>query len=380
MYGALHVFMIWKSKLFNLFLFVVTFITTTLAGAEWIFARSVFFSDHPLAWSEIFYGLYFSVPFLAILTVHEFGHYFTAKWYRIQVTLPYYIPFWFFSLVPSIGTMGAFIRIKGAVTTRKEYFDIGVAGPLAGFIVAMGVLYYGFTHLPAPEYIFTIHPEYKVFGLDYAKYVYENVENSFALGKNLIFIFFEKVVVKDPSLVPNSYEMMHYPWLFAGYLALFFTALNLMPIGQLDGGHILYGLLGEKNHRIISSVLFVLFVSYAGLGVITPFQAMESLWWNGLLYIGFLYLLFSRVFHGIRNALLAAVVIFTSQFLLSYAFPGVQGYHGWLVFAFFLGRVVGIYHPPVLYDYPLDRKRKLIGWISLIIFILCFTPMPFIVG
>lgn len=70
----------------------------------------------------------------------------------------------------------------------------------------------------------------------YAKYVYENVENSFALGKNLIFIFFEKVVVKDPSLVPNSYEMMHYPWLFAGYLALFFTALNLMPIGQLDGG------------------------------------------------------------------------------------------------------------------------------------------------
>lgn len=74
-------------------------------------------------------------------------------------------PFGFFSLVPSIGTMGAFIRIKGAVTTRKEYFDIGVAGPLAGFIVAMGVLYYGFTHLPAPEYIFTIHPEYKVFGL-----------------------------------------------------------------------------------------------------------------------------------------------------------------------------------------------------------------------
>jgi hypothetical protein len=92
--------MIWMSKLFNLFLFVVTFITTTLAGAEWIFARSVFFSDHPLTWSEIFYGLYFSVPFLVILTVHEFGHYFTAKWYRIQVTLPYYIPFWFFSLVP----------------------------------------------------------------------------------------------------------------------------------------------------------------------------------------------------------------------------------------------------------------------------------------
>ena len=368
-----------KSKFINLILFVVTFITTTLAGAEWMFARPVFFTNHPLTWNEITQGLYFSIPFLAILTVHEFGHYVVAQFYRVKVTLPYYIPFWFFGIIPSIGTMGAFIRIRGGITSRKEYFDIGIAGPLAGFVLALGVLYYGFTHLPSPEYIFTIHPEYKQYGLSYAEHVYKNIEGgTVALGKNILFLFFERVIVSDPSLIPNAYEMMHYPWLFAGFLALFFTALNLMPIGQLDGGHILYGLLGGKNHRIISPFLFMLFVGYAGLGMVTPFDDVDTILWNAPFYLVFLYFLFSRVFRQTRNAVLMAVLIFTIQFLISYISPGIKGYQGWLLFAFLLGRVLGVYHPPVLYDTPLDWKRKLLGWISLIIFVLCFTPTPFI--
>src|SRR5690606_12811327 len=124
--------------------------------------------DETLNLHEILKGLYFSGPFLGILTVHEFGHYIAAQLHRVKVTLPYYIPLWFgFIAMPSIGTGGACIRIKEFVTSRNKYFDIGIAGPLAGFVVALGVLFYGFTHLPPPEHIFTIHPEYEQFGENY---------------------------------------------------------------------------------------------------------------------------------------------------------------------------------------------------------------------
>ena len=123
------------------------------------------------------------------------------------------MPFWFgFLLVPSIGTMGAFIRIKEAVSSRVKFFDIGIAGPLAGFVAALGVLSYGFTHLPPPEYIFEIHPEYAEYGLDYADHVYQDETLSFKVGNNLLFAFFEKYVATDPASVPNHDELVHYPW------------------------------------------------------------------------------------------------------------------------------------------------------------------------
>ncbi len=363
-------------------LFIITLITTTLAGVEWIYGRLFFLNadgfglNNWMTWEMLIEGIKFSTAFISILTVHEFGHYFVAKYYKIETSLPYYIPMWF-GLGSTIGTLGAFIRIKQVIDSRKEYFDIGLAGPLAGFIIALGVLFYGFTHLPAQEYIFTIHPEYQKYGLDYAQYVYKGMEGSFYIGKNLLFIFFENYVA-DPALIPNQYEMMHYPFLFAGYLACFFTALNLIPIGQLDGGHILYGLIGNPAHRIVSMILFVSFIFYAGLGIIIPSQVADLLDTHVLLYLVFLYFAFSKIGGSFQNTLLIALSILIAQYGTSYVFPNLHGYNGWLLFGLILGRFLGIYHPTATYDEPLSLGRKILGWIMLGVFILCFSPQPFV--
>lgn len=358
-------------------LFITTFITTTLAGAEWTYGRSVFMPDY--SWQDFFSGLQFSIPFLLILTVHEFGHYFMAMYHKVKASLPYYIPI---PPIPfSIGTMGALIRLRSKVYSKKQNFDIGVAGPLAGFVVAMAVLFYGFTNLPEPEYIFQIHPEYEKHGLNYAETVYENqAENSIdiTIGKNLLFLFFENYVA-DPSRVPNPHEIMHYPFLFAGYLSLMFTCLNLLPIGQLDGGHVVYGLFGFRIHRIIASVFFIVLLFYAGLGVVNPKDDPNDLilWIPGSTL--FLYLALSGLGFSKRDTLMYALIILAVLLLLSRAYPTLQGYSGWLFFVFLLGRFIGIQHPPSEIEEPLDMKRIIVGWISLVIFIICFSPAPIIV-
>ena len=177
------------------------------------------------------------------------------------------------------GTLGALIRLKSRVSTKQQNFDIGIAGPLAGFVVALGVLWYGFATLPPPEYIFTFHPQYESFGLDYANHVYtpdfiQQGTVDVIIGKNLLFLFFEKFV-GDPARVPNVHEIIHYPYLFAGFLSLIFTSINLLPIGQLDGGHVLYGLLGFRGHRRVASVVFIVFLFYAGLGVVVPGTTLQ---------------------------------------------------------------------------------------------------------
>ena len=252
--------MLKKYRIF-IILFVITLITTTLAGAEWTHMQFIVLKGiHGLTWDGFLSGFAFSGPFLLILTVHEFGHYFTARYYHIKVTLPYYIPIWLgFLVVPSIGTGGAFIKILGKPKTTREFFDVGIAGPLAGFVIALGVLFYGFTHLPPKDYIFQIHPEYQIFGDNYQNIVYdldtviytkdlnlsEEIKSQIGdsavfarggleLGSNLLFDTFKEYVASEPELVPNMMEIYHYPFLFAGYLALFFTALNLLPVGQLD--------------------------------------------------------------------------------------------------------------------------------------------------
>ena len=203
-----------KTHLLQALLFVVTLLTTTLAGAEWMFGNVFFGVENPMGWAEFWQGFQFSIPFLAILTIHEFGHFFMAKAHRIKVSLPYYIPLWF-GITQSIGTMGAFIRIQSPVNNRTQFFDIGLAGPLAGFVAALGVLWYGFTHLPDPEYIFSIHPEYARYGLSYPQFVYENKVGNIALGDNVIFWLF-KTYVADPNRLPHAFELIHYPYLFAG--------------------------------------------------------------------------------------------------------------------------------------------------------------------
>jgi len=368
-----------RSILKHILLFIVTFATTTLAGAEWQFSRFLF-SSNPLTWEYFVKGMAFSIPLLGFLTVHEFGHYFTARWHKVKVSLPYYIPLWLgFLGLPTIGTAGAVIRIRDFVESRKKYFDIGIAGPLAGFVIALGILAYGFTHLPPAEFIFEIHPEYEEYGLDYAKYVYEDNPMAFQVGSSLLFDFFKEYVATQPERIPNPHEIIHYPWIFAGYLALFFTALNLIPIGQLDGGHVLYGLLGSRLHRMISPTLFVIFIFYAGLGMNNPYEPTDDLLFSIPIYVGFLYLVFSRLTSSLQTNLLVALSVFSAQFVIATFAPDIQGYPGWLLFGFLIGRVLGIYHPPVMLDNPLSPGRKVLGWLALIIFVLCFSPAPFIV-
>ncbi len=408
-----------KTKLIQIGLFIITLIVTTFAGAEWMTGKSLFYGETTINQTELFNGLKFSIPFLFILTVHEFGHYFMAQYHKVKVTLPFYIPLWlgFLPGFPSLGSMGAFIKIQDIIDSRKKYFDIGIAGPLAGFVVALLVLFYAFLNLPERESIYEIHPDYEVYGLDYADevYTYEhylnqhrgfyikdrvedslahvkeygNAENwgypdfepwdsypSYSLGGNLLFTALEHLLVSDPKRVPNPFEMMHYPWLFAGFLALFFTSLNLLPIGQLDGGHILYGLIGYKQHRIVSQVLFIALLFYAGLGMANPHRLSDGMI-NEIIYLGFLFLCFTKFTPQNKDRFTYALGVFSAQMALNFFYPTLEGYSGWLLFAFLLGRALGIYHPPVMVNQPLDMKRKVLGWVSLGVFIISFSPKPF---
>jgi membrane-associated protease RseP (regulator of RpoE activity) len=411
-----------RTYLIQAILFLLTIITTTYCGAEWLGYSNLEFSD--FFWS----GLNYSIPFLSILTIHEFGHYFCARKYGVETSLPYYIPL---PIPGTIGTLGAFIRMKGQASSKRAMFDIGIAGPLAGFVAALIILVYGFTHLPERDYIFKIHPSYAEYNGDYAKEVYtyahirkedslyheavmqrdslqfvadkksgktdvgqwersafkpQEVYSIMSLGDNILFKLLSKVLVSDESLLPNAFELIHYPLLFAGYLALFFTALNLLPIGQLDGGHVIYGLFGYRRHRMISISFFTLFVTLAGVGIfkdnllgINFFNAepIEMLLFAAA-YIYFLYSMYEQFFKNNKTtAVLIATSIFAAQFLVEYMIPSWHGFSGWMVFAYIVGRFLGLEHPPAAIEQPLDWKRKVLGWLALVIFVVCFTPEVF---
>ena len=383
-------------------LFILTLIATTLAGAEWRYMHTPFGFDveenvldifwKGMSWEQFATGFAFSIPFLTFLTVHEFGHYITARIHKIKVTLPYFIPLWLNilapllnALLPSIGTMGAVIRIRQYIESRKVHFDIGIAGPLAGFVIALGVLTYGFTNLPPQDYLLDIHPEYREMGPNWQEEAYQVTEQNsgalFYLGTNLLYQFFENYVATDPSRVPNQYEIIHYPWLFAGFLGLFFTALNLLPIGQLDGGHILYGLVGYKWHRRVATMFFVALVFWAGLGIPTPDPGEGGgIALRLLIYGFFLFYLFGRMDLRPGQRLILVLAIMLAQLLVGYLVPGTNGYIGWMFFALLIGRFIGIYHPRSPQDQPLSTGRKILGWLALLIFILCFSPAPFVVA
>ncbi|MEM0941114.1 MAG: site-2 protease family protein [Bacteroidota bacterium] len=398
-----------KTLLIHIGLFVLTLITTTFAGTEWTLGKFVIFG---IEWDDFLFGLQFSIPFLGILTFHEFGHYFTAKYHNIKVTLPYYLPVWLgFLAIPSLGTMGAFIRIKESITSRTKYFDVGVSGPVAGFIVAIILYVVGFRTLPETAYIYEIHPEYELFGENFEEKMMDldtiilkkdlnpsrmaynalndtirtNQSGSISFGNNLLMTIGRNYLAPNDRYIPSADELMHYPLLLASFLAFFFTALNLLPMGQLDGGHILFGLVGAKNHAIISRILFIGFLFYAGLGLVTTSSLENSslislgsfLLWTGA-YLYFLYYCLLYVFKEKRERFLYATVLFTIQFFIGSIFK-IEGYTGWLLFIFIIGRVIGLDHPPVVENGPLTVERKVLGWIALIIFVLCFSPQPLVV-
>ncbi|HEY0743305.1 MAG TPA: site-2 protease family protein [Chryseosolibacter sp.] len=403
--------------LIQIALFIATFICTTLAGNEWSYGRSIFFTAD-YGWHDFVNGLSYSIPLLLILTAHEFGHYFLALFHKVKSSLPYYIP------VPpipglgfSFGTLGAVIRLRSRPYSNVQNFDIGLAGPLAGFVVALVILVYGFVTLPPPEYVYQFHPEYEQFGVNYADTVYTaefrkrekerllkelkrdisagKIQNApdtatltvdhiniadVKLGNNLAFLVLGKLFA-DPARVPNPHELMHYPVLLACYIALFITALNLLPIGQLDGGHVVYGLFGFKSHRIIAISFFVALMFYAGLGssLISLSQPKEQLAMWLIVYVLIVFFAFKGLQLSTRDTWMYALLLVAVQLTLMMLVPGIKGYEGWLFFAFIIGRFFGIYHPRSEIEVPLDSKRIILGWITLLIFILCFSPAPIVI-
>jgi len=358
-------------------LFLVTLITTTLAGIQLtrgdvgLLPLDVFALRGAALWAEVRRGLWFALPFLGVLTVHEFGHYFTARYNRVRATLPYYIPF-----PMGLGTFGAVIRIKDRIFSRREFFDIGLAGPLAGFLVAIPLLIYGFTHLPPLEYLFGVHPEYARYGADYARHVYPPGAQGLTIAKPLLYQWLEAALA-DPARLPHPNELMHYPVLLAGSLSLFFTALNLLPMGQLDGGHILYGLLGRRIFDKLAVVLFTGFIFYAGLGLFSLHDDWQTWLYGGPVYAGYLALIFWRVLPRPWHGLLLAAGIWAAQLACATALPGTIGNPGWLVFGLLLGRFTGVAHPPAPDERPLSAGRQVLGWVMVAIFVVCFTPSPF---
>lgn len=273
-----------KIPFLHLALFVLTFFSTLIAGA--LFQKGVNIFNEPL---RILEGLPFSLTLMAILLSHELSHYFASKKHHMKATLPYFIP------APSlIGTFGAFIKMKSPIATRKALIDIGAAGPIAGFVLSVIAV---------------------IVGLRYSSMVpVADTESILSLGDSLLFSLISRLVMGVP---PPSHEILLHPVAFAGWIGLFVTSLNLIPIGQLDGGHIAYAFLGER-HKFISLML---------VGTLLLFGFF---FWEGWVFWG-------------------AVMI-----------------------------VLGLRHPPVIYwEIPLDRTRKIIGMLALIIFILTFIPSPF---
>jgi len=365
-------------------LFLLTLLTTTLSGTEWTLGRAFFYGPNPLLLSDLVVGLQFSIPFLLILTSHEMGHYLVARYYKVKATLPFYIPAWFGFLppdiaFPSIGTFGAYIKIKAIPRTTQQFFDIGIAGPLVGFVVATIFLIIGYLTLPTQDYVFGIHPEFAKWGNEYSKYAYS--EPNLKLGTNL-FMQWLGSVFADPERLPNQYELIHYPYLFAGYLSLLFTSLNLLPIGQLDGGHILYGLLGYEKAKKIMPYIFIGLVFAVGISLVTPMDffsidlVQESLIPNLMLLVAY-YIALSKTFPVLRQNIAISLGIFAIQYVIKSVFPFVTGADGYFMFALLLGRFLGTTHPPALIEHPLSNGRKILGVIAFIVFLICFIPAPF---
>ena len=326
-------------------------------------------------------GLFYAVPFLLFLTVHEFGHYVAARVVRTRVSLPYYIPV---PLLGSLGTFGAVIRIKEPLRRTRQLFDIGAAGPLAGFVVAVGVLVAAVLALPGAEYLLDV-PGHEAEAAALAQTGALPAFDPAAVGPGtqaLVFgdtPLFHLLSGLGAYRVPG-HEVMHYPVLLAGWLGLFFTALNLLPVGQLDGGHVVYALFGPAVHRVVARVTTLLLLLSGGVGFVlgSAFGLGPGLRWVAL---GLIFALaFARLFEGVWSLVAAGVggaLALTA--LVVFATPGLAaavGYSGWLVWIGLILFVIRVDHPPVRVREPLTPGRKALGYLCLVIFALCFSIQP----
>lgn len=360
-------------------LFLLTFLTVSVTGILWVGQTA----NAESFWHMLPEGVLFATVFLLFLATHEFGHYFAALYHNIRVTLPYFIPVPF-----GIGTLGAVIRIKEKIDDSRVLFDIGVAGPVAGFIISIATLLYGFATLPGPEFIFNFdhHEEVSAWVEEHGTWPdtppAETDGMLMVLGNTMLYSFMASFFEDAPPM----WELYHYPFLFAGWLGLFFTALNLMPVGQLDGGHILYSLIGFRRHRVVARGTFGVITVLAGIEVIPLLYAFLSGWDLAtpataiLLWSVFLYMLLARAFRHDQywTAPVWAVSILISSAWLFLSGSGMEqsGSMIWLFWSLFLTWVTGLEHPPALYEGNLTTGRKVLGWTSMAIFVLCISPNP----
>lgn len=283
------------SRALPLVFFLLTVVTTLHIGSiHAIYFQGLENAQGSLSiWQRVVLGLPFSLTIMTIIASHELGHYLTARRYRVSTSLPVFIPFPF-SL---IGTLGAFILIRSPFPNRRSLIDIGLAGPIAGFIVCVPALFIG---------IATSRPS-----LDMP------IEGTFGLGEPLLL----QAVARWMWAGQTNQDFTLSPIGLAAWFGLLLTAINLLPIGQLDGGHAMYALFREKAHRLSEIAFFALL----------PLSILAPSW---LFFALFTYLL------GIRQP-----------------------------------------HPPTMHDEtPLRKSRKVLGLVGLATFVLCFTPEPIKLG
>jgi membrane-associated protease RseP (regulator of RpoE activity) len=282
---------VWRHAL----LFLLTIGTTTLVGADhyYGFITNLGAREMPLGLGDLLLpGLWYSGTILAILGCHEFGHYAACRYYDVDASLPLFLP----APLPLTGTLGAFIRIREPIPTKRMLFDIGIAGPIAGFLVALPALFIGLSMSRVVE----LPPGFT------------GVE----LGEPLLFQFASWLLWGSP---PEGYSINLHPIAFAAWFGLLATALNLFPIGQLDGGHISYAVLGRKSSHVTLVMIFA--------AIVLTYFSPSWLVWTALMIL--MLLIFGR-------------------------------------------------HHPRTFDEndPLDRQRIALAIIALVMFVLCFTPAP----
>ncbi|MGB2867175.1 MAG: site-2 protease family protein [Bacteroidota bacterium] len=324
--------------LLHLFLFLLTFFTTTIAGIQWV-------GRDPFELGNFVLGLPYSISILFILGCHEFGHYFAARSHNVDATLPYFIPFppipILFQLFLNFGTFGAVIRTRSVVPSKKAMFDIGVAGPIAGFVACLIVLIIGFTTLPGPEYLKGIHPDY-----DFRLNAVPNSEGlPLSFGPSIAYVVLEKLFTNSSQFVPPMSEMYHYPFLCVGWFGLFVTAMNLIPIGQFDGGHLIYTMFGDVHRRIARWAFYGLLLLAAP---------------------------------SLSDLILRSLLGFVTKQDIGQIVPLAQySWSAWFLWALIAFYIVKLYHPPVPDESPLDDTRMNIGWMCVGIFLVSFSFMPF---
>lgn len=302
----------------NALLFVVTMFSTFLQGALYNGAEP--WDEETIGpASELFQwllsGWTFALPLLAILLFHEFGHYIAARLHKVDASLPYFIPL---PIVSPFGTMGAVIAMRGRIKSRNALLDIGAAGPLAGLVVAIPVLFIGLS-------------QSSVGPVSGGHYMQE--------GQSLIYMAMKRIVLGP---IPPGYDAQIHPTAFAGWSGLFVTMLNLLPWGQLDGGHVAYALFGPRQDgyaRWVRAALLPLFL-YNLVTFVTP------------------------VLRG-HSSLTVGAAVMNSLFWLI-----------WFVATGIIARVSGSSEHPPTEPGELSPVRRVVAVVTLALFFLLFMPTP----